>query len=178
MAIVIGLLVGGAVRLGANRRGGWLYQAIAVLLTYIAIASTYIPYIINGLNEEPPMQQSLDAGDAGQMGSDSASAPLPAMDDQNADRSDNARLSNDEIHNAEFEDGNVEFATVLYLGVIFIIAMAAPFLAGFDNIIGLIIIAIGLYEAWKMNKLTDIRISGPFCLAVDPELSEPATANG
>lgn len=181
VAIVIGLLVGGAVRFGANGRGGWLYQAIAVFLTYVAIASTYIPYIINGLNEEQPMRQSLDAGDAGdagQMGRDPVSTPLPAMGNHNADQSDSAVLSDDEIHNAEFEDGNVEFVMVLSLGVIFIIAMAAPFLAGFDNIIGLIIIAIGLYEAWKMNKRTDIRISGPFRLAVDPELSESATTNG
>jgi hypothetical protein len=52
VAIVIGLLVGGAVRIGSNGRGGWLYQTMAVALTYCAIASTYIPYIIEGLKSD------------------------------------------------------------------------------------------------------------------------------
>jgi hypothetical protein len=34
VAVVVGLLVGGAVRMGAERRGGWAYLTLAVLLTY------------------------------------------------------------------------------------------------------------------------------------------------
>ncbi len=45
VAIVVGWLVGRGVSLGANHRGGWLYQAMAVVLTYSAIVSTYVPLI-------------------------------------------------------------------------------------------------------------------------------------
>jgi hypothetical protein len=45
VAIVVGWLVGRGVSLGANHRGGWLYQAMAVFLTYTAIVSTYVPLI-------------------------------------------------------------------------------------------------------------------------------------
>ncbi|MCA9406536.1 MAG: hypothetical protein KC684_08360 [Candidatus Omnitrophica bacterium] len=106
VAIVIGFLVGAAVRKGANYRGGWLYQTIAVVLTYMAICSTYMPYIIEG---------------AGQ------------------------------------EGGGLFF----YL-IVFILALISPFLMGFENIIGWIIIGIGVFEAWKMNKKAQLDIQGPF----------------
>ncbi len=50
----------------------------------------------------------------------------------------------------------------------------APFLMGADSIIGLIIIAIGLYEAWKLNKRNPIVITGPFDLAAAGPDAEPA----
>ncbi len=45
------------------------------------------------------------------------------------------------------------------------IAFAAPFLAGVENIMGLIIIAIGMYEAWKLNRRVELVITGPHGLA-------------
>ena len=46
IAIVVGLMVGFAVRWGSEGRGGWLYQGLAILLTYCSIVSTYMPFII------------------------------------------------------------------------------------------------------------------------------------
>jgi hypothetical protein len=43
---------------------------------------------------------------------------------------------------------------------VFTYAFQAPFQGGANNLIGLLIIAIGLYEAWKLNRR--IPISGPF----------------
>lgn len=43
---------------------------------------------------------------------------------------------------------------------VFTYAFQAPFLGGANNLIGLVIIAIGLYEAWKLNRR--IPIAGPF----------------
>lgn len=48
--------------------------------------------------------------------------------------------------------------------IMFGIALASPFLAGFENIIGIIIIGIGLYEAWKINRFTPPEIAGPFAV--------------
>src|SRR5262249_29377057 len=46
IAVAVGLAVGGAVRAGAEHRGGWAYQTIAVLLTYLAIAASYVPPVM------------------------------------------------------------------------------------------------------------------------------------
>ena len=40
--------------------------------------------------------------------------------------------------------------------------MALPFLSGLENLMGLAIIAFGLYEAWKINRATPLAVTGPF----------------
>lgn len=60
------------------------------------------------------------------------------------------------------EAGNAGVAAYI---VAFFISYAAPFLMGFQNIIGLLIIAFGLWEAWKINKRPDGVMSGPFSVA-------------
>lgn len=57
--------------------------------------------------------------------------------------------------------GAVALAAVFLLAL----AFAAPFLGGLENIMGLIIIAIGLYEAWKINRAAPLVITGPYRLA-------------
>jgi len=51
---------------------------------------------------------------------------------------------------------------LLGLLAIFAIAAAAPFMAGASNIIGLAIIAFGLWEAWKINRRVALNITGPY----------------
>ncbi|HET9552593.1 MAG TPA: hypothetical protein VFP50_06450 [Anaeromyxobacteraceae bacterium] len=46
VAIVVGLLVGKAVKLGAGGRGGWRYQALAVALCYLSIAMSYGAFVV------------------------------------------------------------------------------------------------------------------------------------
>ncbi len=58
------------------------------------------------------------------------------------------------------------------VGFVFAFALVAPVLAGTDNLIGLIIIGIGLYEAWKINKRRELVVSGPYRLGDRPS-AEP-----
>jgi hypothetical protein len=44
------------------------------------------------------------------------------------------------------------------------ITLVLPFLLGVENLMGLIIIAIGLYEAWKVNRAAPFTVSGPFAV--------------
>lgn len=48
------------------------------------------------------------------------------------------------------------------VGLLIVFTLALPFLAGLDNIMGLVLIAIGLYEAWKVNKAAPFKVSGPY----------------
>jgi hypothetical protein len=50
-------------------------------------------------------------------------------------------------------------ALIAYV-LVFGIAFASPFLGGADNLMGLVIIGIALYEAWKLNR--GVAVSGPF----------------
>jgi hypothetical protein len=107
IAVLVGWMVGKAVRKGSGSTGGWRYQALAMALTYISIVSTAIPGIV-------------------------ASA-----------------------HSAQ--TGTIEF----YLFV-FAVALASPVLGGLRNILGIIIIGIGLWEAWKFNRRVEVKFTGPF----------------
>lgn len=49
IAIIVGLAVGLAVRHGSDEQGGWVYQALAIFLTYTSIALTYSPAIVKEL---------------------------------------------------------------------------------------------------------------------------------
>src|SRR5512138_515887 len=53
VSIVVGLLVGKGVRKGARGRGGWRYQALAILLCYLSIASSYFAFAIGELVKRP-----------------------------------------------------------------------------------------------------------------------------
>lgn len=112
IAIVIGFLVGTAVRKGSADRGGLAYQLLAVFITYCCIVSTYVPDIYSQAANEP--------GDA---------------------------------------------PTWFLLAFSIVIAFIAPVLMGFENIIGMLIIAFALWQAWQMTKYRPIEFTGPFTIA-------------
>lgn len=146
IAVVVGYGVGAAVRWGANGRGGWRYQTLAVALTYLAIVATYVPPIIKGIkegmNEASAKTAPASTGEA---------AVTPAADKPASVATEPA---------PKLGAGTIALALALLVGIV----LAAPFLAGFQNIIGIVIIGIGLYEAWKLNKRVQLTITGPHAI--------------
>ena len=130
IAIAVGWLVGKGVRWGTRGRGGPIYQALAIVITYMAIVSTYVPMVVQGLRDA----QKAETG---------VTPPAPS----------------------EVASGT---QMVVALVAVLVLAMVLPFLAGIQNLIGLAIIAIGLYEAWKINKRVTPVIAGPFHASVAP----------
>jgi hypothetical protein len=51
---------------------------------------------------------------------------------------------------------------VVGLALFALLMLAVPFLGGIENLLGLVIIGIGVYEAWKINKRVPLAIAGPF----------------
>src|SRR5687768_5772530 len=49
IAVLVGWMIGKAVNHGSNGKGGWKYQAMAIVLTYFAVAATYVPTAIEEL---------------------------------------------------------------------------------------------------------------------------------
>jgi hypothetical protein len=123
-----------------------------MLLTYVAIVTTYIPGVIEGLKEGYESQEQ------------SQPATQDASDEVPADAADESRPEDLEPHADELEfepEITIGYRLFAYL-IVFVIAMLAPILMAFESPIGLVIIGIGLYEAWKINKKLVLEITGPF----------------
>jgi hypothetical protein len=164
IAIVVGLLVGGAVRMGSAHRGGVPYQLLAMFLTYASIVSTYIPDIIQGFREQNVAEEATPApGTAPAAGEVAAAAPATGP------------ASAVPATAAAAPSAMGPVVVLLALAAVVAIAFAAPFLMGFQNAIGIVIIAIGLYEAWKINRKPDRTVTGPFRIQ-DAAVPEPAPA--
>lgn len=143
IAIAVGFMVGWAVRRGAEYRGGIVFQLLAVLLTYLAIVSTYVPRVVSVVTRRDAPEKTAVA-EVGQ-----PAAPV-------AEQKPSVR--------------DLSPAAWVY---IMAIAIALPFLQGFQNIIGIFIIGIALYEAWMLNRRPKVQVSGPFAIggAAPPPIS-------
>ena len=154
VSIGIGLVVGGAVRRGSNGRGGWAYQTLAVVLTYCSIASANLPYLFHALREHATDESAAV----------STASPGSKTNDAGAVAADAPQR--DAMRRTAFSDaGSGPFRLAIALGALFALALAAPFLAGVKNFMGIVIIGIGLYEAWKMNRRANLEMTGPHELA-------------
>lgn len=170
LAIAVGYLVGKGVQLGSRGRGGWKYQTLAVALTYSAIVVTYIPFIARGI---------VRGGDQTSFADTRAVAGAPAAEvlvdaitptllersvaaaDQDGD-GDVSELEAERMAGMSQPRGFMILTLIFGAVLFFVMAAAAPILAGFDDIIGLIIIGYALFEAWRLNRRDGIRFAGPF----------------
>jgi hypothetical protein len=148
IAMVVGLLVGGAVRKACGGRGGVVYQGLAVFLTYLSIGTTYLPPIYSALKKNN--QERLVQKTAATRTSSAASAAGEAT-------------ATAEIGRPPATAPRMAFGLALiYLCLMaFAGAMIAPVMVGFEAPMSFIILAIALYEAWRINKRPAISFVGP-----------------
>jgi len=159
LAVLVGWAVGAAVSRGSGAKGGWFYQSLAIVLTYLSIVSTYIPPIIQELREGASTNEIQTATAPG--------TEIAAGETSTATATNTAQLAVAGQKDLPPPDGDVPgIFSVLIAGIIFFaIILATPFLAGFQNILGLVIISFALYQAWKMNRKIRLDITGPFRVA-------------
>ena len=176
IGIVVGLMVGLAVRKGSRGWGGWQYQALAMVLTYFAIVGTYVPPLFAAMKSHLHASSSTAV-----KGTDSAqSNSMASNDDGRADDQDtttNSLPTDSRPHHKSALASVLSrvpkplrhgVGIVLLSVVIFAIACALPFLEGPANFMGWIIIAIALYQAWKINRRVPLEITGPHKIAPTP----------
>ena len=189
IAIAVGYLVGMAVHVGARRMGGVAYQLLAVFLTYSAIVMTYVPMIAEqfmaaeGTRHEVQTDSSDDSqtdpsGDSQTAPSDDSQTALsddsqtaPPGDPQTAlsdewtgDDAANSAPSANASENVEApvtRPGGDELTAWIAAVPI---AYMLPFLMGFENAIGILIIGFALWQAFRMNARAKIDLQGPFRL--------------
>jgi hypothetical protein len=160
VAIAVGFLVGRAVNRGSQGRGGRAYQALAVGLTYFAIVTTYIPFIVKSIRDNPPAvvadstAKATPTPDSGSSAAPTVAAANEAPKQQGAPSA---------ASSAPADAKKVTFGQAL-LGLVALLALAAaaPVLAGFQNIVGMLIIGFALFEAWRQNQRVQLAITGPY----------------
>src|ERR1035441_7428229 len=136
VAILVGWMVGKTIRHASYGRGGRRQQILAVLLTYFAITTSYIPVILYQAATNPRVAQRGQA----------QTTDAPASSDAPAKA--RPRMS---------------FGTAALF--LLVLTAVAPFLSltsGVSAWISLFILFIGLQYAWKLTARREIVLMGPY----------------
>jgi hypothetical protein len=154
LAIVVGYMVGAAVRKGARYRGGWVYQCLAVFLTYSAIVFSYVSVAVH-------------EAVAGRLGRPAAGAEA---------RADPARAAPPARAGAEPAPGAAQAPGAVAAALVSLIIQiyALPIVIGSHSLISLIILFFALLQAWRLNKRVPLVIRGPFQVGSGPSPQELA----
>jgi len=179
VAIVVGYMVGMAVRKGSRGRGGWPYQTLAIGLTYLAIVTSYVPLIAKEFQKAAAKDSARSTTAIPSADTITISARGPEVG-RAADSAAAARRADSgfTVMQAGKPEGvpathvratRLGFGTFLLgAGALVLMAAMIPILAGFSNIIGIIIIGIAVFEAWKLNRRVKLTITGPYRVAGGP----------
>lgn len=172
VAILIGYMVGWAVRKGAGGRGGRRFQVLAVVLTYWAVGLAYTPLAFKQLTKgnKESATNTLTA--------DSSAAKGPTVAERLGDTTAAATTSADSAKagagagatsNGEKLSGR---DVALALGGLVLFAFVLPVLSVFGSmpmgLISALIIFIGLRQAWHMTGRPALAISGPYKVGTGP----------
>ena len=143
VAILIGYMVGYAIRKGSGGRGGRRFQILAVLLTYTAVALAYAPLVLKGLAGGPTQNTSARASSTAGPPSSSNPGPMQPV------RTPLSRRT-------------ILIGLAFLLGVIAafpVIVIVTSFPSG---LITAAIIFFGMQQAWRMTRAPSVQILGPY----------------
>jgi hypothetical protein len=182
VAVVLGLMVGGAVRKGSGNRGGRFYQLLAVFLTYAAIVGMQVAAVIeHGLVEKPgdavprhvdkPADKALAQPKAPVNGKGAPNPPntdIPA----NPFADDPAQFAAEKVAvpkvagareaepapEQEMITPRFAYSVVLMVCILW----AIPVIVAVHAPISGLIYGFALWEAWKMNRAVRLSFNGPF----------------
>ncbi len=135
IAILVGIMVGKAIRYATGGRTTRAYQVLAVVLTYVAITTSYLPMMISAAMKTPETAQ--------------VSGQVHSVPDATS---------------SELGSSLVKLGAAL--AVLIGISLAVPFLVIAQNplsgAINLLIIGIGLRQAWRLTAPDEHLIMGPY----------------
>jgi len=169
ITILIGFMVGKAVRKGSGGRGGWRYQLLAIFLTYSAIALAYAPALVTAVRDRavhphPHAQAAAaranDSLPDSAVGLDTASAKKPAAIEPAASSADSSKPKSKLLQGLP-----APLRPVVAVAVLLAICYAMPVAARFPDILNLLIIFFGLMQAWRLNVALKMEMSGPHPLS-------------
>jgi hypothetical protein len=152
MLIITGAFVGGAVRKGCQRRGGVLYQLLAVFFTYTAICAAWagvaLPPLIKDFANQAAKEPNPNVPKAKQHDAKAAKPAGPAQANGLAANRPSV--------------GEFIFALIVVTALFVVLMYAVPIMAGINAPFTLLITAFALWEAWKLNRRVPVVFNGPF----------------
>jgi hypothetical protein len=154
VAILIGYMVGYAVRKGARGRGGLRFQVVAVALTYVSVALAYTPIAIKQAIADRTAQK--------------AQAPTTETDSQAG-----AASGNTHAIPAKPSGGRPVLAFALLLAFVAALPVLIVLSSFPSGLISAFIIFIGMRQAWRMTGAPALEILGPYRVGTAP-VSTPA----
>lgn len=156
VSLAVGWMVGKAVMTGSKGVGGRHYQIAAVLLTYAAVSLAEIPIALHQISKSHESTQSSGMNKPGSGAEQPSSTESGTAPSQSADQAKTADAAQDPPMSA----GAI-------IGKLILLGLASPFLeleSGFQGVIGLVILFVGLRIAWKITgeTQTSMDIHGPY----------------
>jgi hypothetical protein len=149
VAILIGYMVGYAVRRGAGGRGGLRYQILAAVLTYTAVGVAYTPLVVKASMENDRAAHQASAGTAGSPSSELAPATPRAAQ-------------------------NLPLVLISMAGLIVALPVLVVIGSMPSGVITALIIFFGIRQAMRMTAAPVLKISGPFRIGTTPSASSRA----
>lgn len=154
IAIVVGLMVGGAVRKGNGHRGGRIYQFLAVFLTYSSIVAMNVPLLIEAVLKDRPQPPAAQVAAEKKAGG-------PKVAGAEARKAGAAEDPPQGQAPKDIDPARLLRILALLVGFFY----AYPVLEAMEAPISGLIYLFALWEAWKINKPVQIAFNGPFRLA-------------
>jgi hypothetical protein len=144
VAIVIGYMVGWAVRRGSRGWGGRRYQVLALGLTYYSVGLAYLPLVMFPTGDPNPKTVTMTTTDP------AVQPPAPEATAR--------RLP------AHTGPSLVRFATAASVLLMFCFALPVMTIVGSmpGGLISAIIIGVGMQQAWRMTAAPPIDVTGPY----------------
>jgi hypothetical protein len=155
VAILIGYMVGYAVRRGARGRGGRRFQVLAVALTYASIALAYSPMVFKQvLDTDRSARTALSATKSSGRSNNNSNTAAATQGERGA--------------TTKLSGGRVLLSLVFvaaFIAALPVLGIIGSFPFG---LISAFIIFIGLKQAWTMTGVTRLQILGPYRVGAAP----------
>lgn len=159
VAILIGYLVGAAVRIGARGVGGRRFQVLAIGLTYFSVGLAYAPLAFKGFAETSSSKVAANVAPR----AESADVSDPTLAFAGAPKTKRLGI----------------ITILLGLGATFLLIFALPVISVVSalpsGLISALIIGIGMRQAWRMTAGQTVSITGPHRIAATPLPSAAAS---
>ena len=155
VALLIGWMVGFAIRKGANGRGGRRLQVVGAGLTYFAVCLAYVPLVFKSALDGNIPAAVMSASDSASRGTaaDAEEATLAEVEPYVEPLPFTAK-------------SQADVNPFVAIGMVVVFSLGLPLLVVFGSfpsgLISALIIGIGMHQAWTMTRAAAVPIAGPF----------------